>query len=148
MANIHKFTDNIRSVYGAFSSALGGESGPDDTITTDTFVNMENYDLVVFQAHGSGVASDDVLTLKAYEATATDGTGSQSLTHSLASDTFTATATSETDVLVAQVRGEDLSSGYQYVGAKLSTSNATGTEKVGIIVNQMRARYKQSSLPS
>ena len=146
MANIHAFAQNVRSRYGGHSSALGGETS--DLITTAEFVNMANYDLVVFQAVASGVASDSVLTFLAYEATATNGGGSASLTHGSATDTFTSTNTTDTDVLVVQVRGEDLSSGYQYVGAKLATSNGSGTEKVAIVINQMRARYKQSSLPA
>lgn len=146
MGNVHKFTEHVRTRFGAFSSALGGETS--DVITTAEFVNMENYDLVVFQAIASGVASSKILTLTAYEATATDGSGSQSLTHSMASDTFTATATNHTDVLVAQVRGEELSAGFQYVGAKLATNQTDGTEKAGIVINQMRARYKQSTLPA
>lgn len=146
MANIHAFAQNVRSRYGGFSSALGGETS--DVITSAEFVNMANYDLVVFQAHASGVASDSALTLLAYEATATDGSGSASLTHGSATDTFTSTNTTDTDVLVVQVRGADLSSGYQYAGAKLTTDNGSGTEKVGMIINQMRGRYKQASMPT
>lgn len=146
MGNVHKFIEHVRTRFGAVSTSLGGETS--DIIETAEYVNMENYDLVVFQAVASGVASSKVLTLLAYEATATDGSGSQSLTHSMASDTFTSTATNHTDVLVAQVRGEELSSGFQYVGATLATNQTDGTEKVGIVINQMRARYKQGTLPA
>lgn len=146
MGNVHKVTEHERSTYGGFSNALGGETS--DTLTTPTFVSMANYDLVTIRAHASGVASDSVLTLKAWEATASGGGGSQTLTHSLSSDTFTSTNTTDTDVLEVQVRGEDLSAGFIYVGAKLVTSNASGTEKVGMIVTQLRARYKQASLPA
>ena len=146
MGNVHKETEHVRSRFGAFSSALGAETS--DVITTAEYVNMANYDLVVFKAIASGVASSKILTLLAYEATATDGSGSASLTHDLASDTFTSTATNHTDVLVCQVRGEELSAGFQYVGAKLSTNQTDGTEKAGIIIEQQRARYKQATLPS
>lgn len=146
MANIHKYEENVRVRYGGLSTALGGET--DDQLATNEYVNMANYDLVVVNAVASGVASDSVITLKMYEATATNGAGSASLTHSLASDTFTATATNDLGSLTVQVRGEELSSGFQYVGAIISTSNASGTEKVGMIINQMRARYKQATLPA
>jgi len=148
MANIHKFTENVRSRYGAFSSALGGEATPADTVVSAEYVNMANYDLVVGLAHASGVASDAVLTLAMWQATATDGSGSKTVTG--ASDTFTSTATSDTDVLVAQVRGEqlDVDSGFQYVGFKLATDAASGTEKVGGVLLQLRPRYSQASMPA
>ncbi len=146
MANIHTFTEVVRSSYGGFSSALGGETS--DLITSGIFVDMANYDMVVGVAHASGVASGSVVTLAMYQATDTAGSGSATV--SGASDTFTSTATSDTDVLVAQVRGEDLSTStaYHYVGWKLSTDNGSGAEKVGGVTLQMRGRYKQSSLPS
>lgn len=146
MSNIHKFVEHVRTRFGAISSALGGESS--DVIATVEFVSMENYDLVVFKAVASEVGSGKVLTLKAWEATATAGTGSQTLAHAMSSDTFTATATNDVDVLVVQVRGEELSSGFQYVGAKLTTDNASGTEMVAIIIEQQRGRYKQATLPA
>lgn len=146
MANVHKFTENIRSQFGGHSSALGGETS--DVLMTPEFVDMANYDLVAFQCGASGVASDSVITLLAYEGTTSAGAGSASLTHTLATDTFTSTNTTDTDVLVVQVRGEDLSSGFQFVGARASTGNASGTEKVAIVINQLRGRYKQATLPA
>lgn len=146
MGNIHKFTDNIRSSYGVFSSALGGETS--DVVETATYADMKNYDLVVGVCHASGVASGSVVTLKMYQATTSAGAASKTITG--ASDTFTSTNTTDTDVLVAQVRGEDLdvASGFRYVGFELSTGNASGTEKVGGVLLQARARYKQATLPS
>ena len=57
--------------------------------------------------------------------------------------------TTDTDVLVAQVRGEDLDvdSGFQYVGFKLATGG-NGTEKVGGVLLQLRPRYSQATLPA
>ena len=146
MGNIHKFTENVRSRYGGFSNAFGGETN--DLITSAEFVNMENYDLVAAVAHASGLASDSVITLAMWQATASGGGGSKTV--SGASDTFTSTNTTDTDVLVAQVRGEDLdvANSFLFVGAKLATDNASGTEKVGMILHQMRARNKQATLPA
>jgi uncharacterized protein YjlB len=146
MANIHKFEENVRVTYGGVTVAIGGISG--DALVTPTFVNMKNYDLVVIQAVVTHASSDKVITLKAYEATATNGAASQSLTHALASDTFTSTNVTDTDKLVVQVRGEDLSAGFQYVGAFLSTNQTDGTEYAGMVINQMRARYKQATMPA
>jgi len=142
MSNIHKFTEHVKATYGKASTALGGES--DDLITSAAFVDMENYDLAVAVAHITNVASGKIITLRLWEATAAAGTGSQSLA---ITDTFTAEATSDTDVLVAQVRAAALTSGYQYVGFKLSTDNASGTEVVGGVILQLRSRYNQATLP-
>ncbi len=146
MGNVHTFTSHVRPRFGCVSATLGGESS--DTKTTAEFVDMKNYDLVVVQGVASGLASGSTITLRLWEATATDGSGSQSMTHTSASDTFLSTNTTDTDILVCQVRGEDLSSGFRYVGAKISTNNASGTEPVGVIINQMRSRYKQATLPA
>lgn len=148
MGNIHKFTENIRSRYGAFSSALGAESTPDDTVISAEYVNMANYDMVVGVAHASGVSSGQKVTLAMFQAT-TSGAGA-SKTVGGASDIFTSTNVTDTDVLVAQVRGEDLDvdSAFQYVGFKITTDDTGGTEKVGGVLLQMRARYKQATLPA
>ena len=130
------------------TTALGGESG--DVITTPTFVDMKNYDLVVGVGQVSNVVSTHVITLKAYEATSTAGAGSTSMTHSLASDTYTSTQATDLDVLIAQVRGEDLNtatSSFHYVGFKLSTNDGDGTEAASVHMICGRARYKQASLP-
>jgi hypothetical protein len=141
MSNIHKFTENIKTTYGKASTALGSETS--DLITSAAFVDMENYDLAVAVVHVTNVASGKIVTLRLYEATASGGTGSASLA---ISDTFTASATSDTDVLVAQVRAAQLSSGYQYVGWKASTDDTTGAEIVGGVTLQLRASYPQASL--
>ena len=147
MANIHKFTENVRSRYGAFSSDLGAETSPDDTVISAEYVNMANYDMVVGVAIASGVASGVIITLAMWQATASTGSGSKTV--SGASDTFAAATETETDILVAQVRGEDLDvdNGFQYVGFKIST-DGNGTEKVAGVLHQLRARYKQASLPA
>jgi len=141
MGNIHKWTENIKTAYGKASAALGSETS--DIITT-TFVNMANYDLVTFTANVTNAASGKTVTLRLWEATAAAGTSSASLA---ITDTFTAEATSDTDLLVAQVRAAALSAGYQYVGAKVSTDDSSGGEIVGIQIHQLRSRYPQSSLP-
>jgi hypothetical protein len=138
---MHKFTSNIKTSYGKASTALGSESS--DLISTATFKNMAEYDLYVAVGQVIGSATNIVTTLRLWEATAANGTGSQSLS---ITDTFTASATSDTAVLVAQVRSSDLTAGYQYVGAKLSTSDASGAEIVSIVQLQLKPRYGEATL--
>ena len=146
MGNVHVFKQHYRSQYGDMTTALGGETS--DVITTPVFVNGANYDLTRAVAQVSNVVSTHVITLLMYEATATDGSGSASLTHAGATDTYTSTQVTDVDVLEAQTRGEDLSSGYQYVGAKLSTDDADGNEVGSVFLVQGRARYKQDTMPT
>jgi len=139
---MHKINENFFLKFGEVTSALGGESS--DTLTTLTFVNAENYDVIGVAAIASEVASDAVVTLKLYQATATNGGGSATITG--ASDTFTSTNATDVDVLFAQVRSADLTSGYQYVGAKLSTGDGSGTEEAAMIFICGKPRYGQATL--
>lgn len=146
MGNIHTFNQHIKSNYGGFSSALGGETS--DTITSASYVDMKNYDLVVGVCTASGVVSAQTVTLAMWQATNTAGGASKTVTG--ATDTYLSVHTATTDVLVAQVRGEDLdvAGGFRYVGWKLTTDDTDGTEKVGGVLLQGRARYKQATLPA
>ncbi len=139
---MHKLNENFFLKFGEVTSALGGETS--DTLTTLTFVNAENYDIIGVAAIASEVASDSVVTLKLYEATGTDGSGSATITG--ASDAFTSTNTTDVDLMYAQVRSADLSSGYQYVGAKLVTNNASGTEEAAMIFICGKPRYGAATL--
>jgi hypothetical protein len=122
---MHKFIENIKTSYGKASTSLASESS--DIITVAAFVDMENYDLYAAIAHVTNVASGETLTLRLWEATAL--------------------ATSDTDILVIQARAADLTAGYQFVGAKLSSSDtADGAEIVGIVQCQLRPRYSQATL--
>lgn len=146
MGNVHKYAEHYRTNYGGFSSALGGETS--DTLVSASFVNAKNYDVVIAQALYSGIASGQVVTLTAWQATSTAGASSKTVTG--ASTSVTAAATTDTGILTVQVRGAelDMASGFVYVGAKLVTGNASGTEKVGLWLVQGRARYPQASLPA
>jgi hypothetical protein len=138
---MHKFIENILTGYGKASTALGSETS--DLITVAAFKKMSNYDLYTAVAHVTNVASGKIVTLRLWEATAAAGTGSQSLA---ITDTFTAAATSDTDVLIAQARGAQLTAGYSYIGAKLSTNDTTGAEVCGLLQFQLNARYGQETL--
>jgi len=130
------------------SSELGAETSIADAIQTPTFANMANYDLVRGVAQVSNVMSGQVITLQMYEASDSTGGGSQTI--SGASDTYTSAATATLDVLEAQVRGEALTiaSGYQYVGARVTTNDTDGSEVASVVLVQGRARYKQATMPT
>ena len=146
MANIHKFTENVRSRFGAISTDLGAETL--NTIGSAEFVNMANYDLVVGIAQAVGIAAGSIITLAMWQATASDGSDSKTVTG--ASDTFTSSNVTDTDVLVAQVRGEDLDveSNFQYVGFKISSDEEAGIQEVAGVLLQMRPRFAQATMPA
>ncbi len=146
MGNVHKYSEHYKTTYGGFSSALGGETS--DTLTSATFVNAKNYDVVIAQGLYSGIASGSVVTMTIWQATSTAGASSKTV--SSASTSVTATGTTDTGILTVQVRGAelDMGSGFIYVGAKLVTNNTSGTEKVGLWLVQGRARFPQATLGS
>ena len=139
---MHKFSENYKPTYGDMTTAIGGEGSY--TIETDTYVDMRYYDAVVVYGIASAVASDAVLTLTLWEGTDTTGASSATTTQT---DTFTSGATSETDVLQAEIRGEQLSSGYRYLGAKIVSDDGSDTAIVTMLLLQGRARYGMSTLP-
>ena len=139
---MHKFLENLKPTYGVFSSALGGESS--DKVESALFVDMKNYNNVVLYGMASEVASDAVISLIALEATDTDGGGSATTSKT---DVFTATATDHTDVLQVEIKAEELSAGYRFVGIRMTTGDASGTETVSGIIVQGAPRYAQASLP-
>ena len=142
---MHKFKENYKPTYGDMSTALGAETSPAaDTIETDTYVDMRYYDALVVYGIASGVASDAVLTLTIQEATATDGSASATTTQT---DTFTSTHVTDTDVMQAEIRGEQLSSGYRYAGAIIASDDNSCTGIVTMLMLQGRARYGQATLP-
>jgi len=144
LGNVHKFIQHYRQIAGDMSEAMGAETTIADAIATPTYANMANYDLVIGVAQVSDASSGATVTLQMYEATDATGGGAQAVTG--ATDTYTSAATSVVDVLVAQVRGEDLSAGFQYVGARITTDDADGTEVAAVLLMQGRARYKQATL--
>jgi len=146
MGNVHKFTEHYRQIAGAMSKELGAETTIADAIQTPNFQNMANYDLVGGIGHVSHVVSGQVITLQLYEATDATGGGATAITG--ATDTYTSAATASLDILFAQVRGEGLSAGYQYVGARLTTNDTDGSEIASVHTIAGRARYKQATLPT
>jgi hypothetical protein len=139
---MHKLSENLYIKFGQVTSALGGESS--DTLTTLTYVDAQNFDIIGVAAIASEVASGSTVTLKLYEATSAAGGGAATITG--ASDTFLSTNVTDVDQLFAQVRSADLSAGYQYVGAKLSTDDASGTEEAAMIFVCGKPRYGQATL--
>lgn len=146
MGNVHKFLEHYRVPSGAMSGELGAETTIADAIQTPNFQNMANYDLVGGIGHVSNVVSGQVITLQLYEATDATGGGAQTLAG--ATDVYTSAATASLDLLFAQVRGEELSAGFQYVGARLTTNDTDGSEIASVHTIAGRARYKQATMPT
>jgi len=132
--------------YGGLSTALGGETSPADAIQTAEFINMENYHNIVAYGIATNVASDEVLTLQIYEATTSAGAGSQTV--SGYTDTFTSTNVTDSDVLQAEIKADQLSSGFTHVGARLTTATGASTAVVGLMLVAGTPRYMQSTLPA
>jgi len=129
------------------SVQLGAESAPAaDCIQTPTFADMANYDLIVGVGQVSNCSSGSIVTLQMYQAT--DATGGGSTVVTGATDIYTSVALASCGVLAAQVRGEDLTAGYQYAGARLTAGQGDGTEIASVWLHEGRARYKQAVLPA
>jgi len=124
------------------TEALGGETS--DIIQTPLFVNTKLYNKVVALACGMSVVSTQVLRLRILQATATDGTGSTTISGK--STTYTSTATADEFVIAVEIDAEELSAGYQYVGADLYSDDADGSEAAVVILLPMEPRYGQASL--
>ena len=141
MANIHQFDQNVRTRFGKY----GTDIGDTDLVSTE-YVDMKNYDLIVGVAIASDIASGSIVTLTMYQATGTAGEASAAVSSSVA----TSTASADELILVAQVRGEDLSTttAFHYVGWIVDSNDSTNTTKGAGVLHQMRARYKQATLPA
>lgn len=129
------------TTYAAASAALGGEGS--DVLKPAGFYNMENYDAILGQCVASNVVSTHVLTLTMWEATDTDGGGSQTIT----GRTAVYTSTQATDVVgfTIEVDADMLTDGYDYVGMQASTDDADGTEAVTLSVIPTFGRYPQAA---
>ena len=141
MANIHKFDENVRTRFGNIGTDIEGTP-----LVSAEYVNMENYDLVVGAAVASDVESASTITLTMYQGTDSDGADSAAISSTVA----TSTASSHEHALVAQVRGEELSTtaAFHYVGWILTCNDSNTTTDGAGVLHQMRARYKQATLPA
>lgn len=140
MANIHQFDQNVRTTFGAYELDIN------TPIETALYVDMKNYDLVVGVGLGTNIASGKNLVITMYQATSTAGAASVAV----CSETVLSTASAHGLAVVAQVRGEDLSTttAYHYVGWKLTSDDTTVTTEGSGCLHQMRARYKQATMPA
>lgn len=141
---MNRIIEQTRPSYGVFSSALGGETS--DYVQSAVFVDMKNWNRAVGIAQAYNVVPGQVLTLQLYEATATGGGGSATI--SGATDTATATASTQRIVLKAEVSAAELTSGYQYVGMRVTTDDTDGTEQIGGVVLQAEGRYNEATPPA
>jgi len=137
MGNIHKFTDNIKSDVAMAIATLNNSAN------TPTYYSMANYDLAVFLVFSGTLAAGAAVTLQPRQRIGAAGAQANVGTASALTDA------DDDEVNVLQVRGEDLTvnSSYDRVGI-LCTETGVQNAELGVIILRMRARYKQSSLPS
>jgi len=142
MANVHYFTQNYDVLYGGYAVSVG-----QSTLSFSKWADAKNYDIIVGLAAGTNVASGSVVTMKAYQASTSTGSGSKTVTG--ATWTYTAGAAS-TYIIACQVRGQDLdvANGFEYVSFVVTTGNGSGVETGTGIVLGGRARYKQATVPA
>lgn len=137
MGNIHTFADNIKYDVAMAIATLNNSAN------TPTYYSMANYDLAVFLVLSGALAATAAVTLQPRQRIGAAGTEANV-------GTAGALADSDDDAVTSlQVRGEDMTvnSLYTHVGI-LCTETATANAELGVIILRLRARYKQSSLPS
>ncbi len=141
---IHTFKENVKSNWAGESTALGSDSG--DSLVSNYYYDTEGYDLIVCTVPYTGISSGASLVLTASQATGTTGAASKSI--SGASTSVLSTATTDTGVLVVQVRAWELDSsgGFQYVGFKAIDADGDNADIVSMVVHQMNPRYGQATL--
>jgi hypothetical protein len=144
-----KVLERMKVYAGDLSTALGGESS--DKIETKAFLKLDKFKKYVAIGTGQGAASDAVLTLTLLKATAAAGTNSDTM---ITTVTDTATSTHVTDLLVvaaeldaATLAGDNANTGssHYWMGARLATSGASGTECAQITHFVTDATYEPQS---
>ncbi len=139
---MHTFKENLKLSYGVSSTELGAESS--DKIESGTFVDMAKYGHAWLIGHVVGCTSASVVSLIALEATASNGGGPATLSGN--TDVFTSTHATHTGVLQVEVDSSELTTGYQWVGLRLITTDTGGNEIVGGVIVQGAPRYGQATL--
>jgi hypothetical protein len=141
---IHTFKENVKSNWAAQSTAMGGGSG--NSIVSNYYYDSKLYDMIVCEVPYTGISSGASLVLTASQASDSTGGGSKSI--SGASTSHLSTNTTNTGVLIVQVRPWDLDStaGFQYVGFKLLDADEDGAAITSMTVHQLIPRYAQATL--
>ena len=136
MANIHDPTENIKADVAMAQATLSNSAN------TPTYFSLANYDLawfLIFTGTRTGAAS---LTCQMRQRIGAAGTQADLGT---AATVITGDAVDAT--LYSRGEGLTVNSGYDRVGI-LITETATANFVVGVLLLRLRARYKQSALPS
>jgi hypothetical protein len=144
-----KVLEKIKVYAGDLSTNLGAESSPTaDSIETKAFLKLDKFKRYCAIGAIQGCASDAVITLTLLKATAAAGTNSATMVTTV---TDTATSTNVTDLLqvaaeldAATLAGDNASTGssHYWMGARLTTSGASGTEVAAIVHFVTDATYE------
>lgn len=139
-----KVLEDILVAAGDVTASLGGESS--DKIETTAFLKLDKYQKYCAIGTIQGCASDSVITLTMLQATAAAGTNSKTISTTV---TDTATSTNVTDLLIVTVEVDasllDTGSSFYFAGARMATSNGSGTEAATIAHFRAEARYDPQS---
>lgn len=131
------------TTYAAVTEALGGETSD---IMKTAFYNMKNYDAILGIAIFKTVVSTHVITLKMWQASDTDGSGSATITG--ASTVYTSTQATDAVQFAIEVDADQLTDGLDYVALEASTDDADGSEAVALAVVPTWGRYRQATTPA
>jgi hypothetical protein len=128
------------TTYANTTEALGGETS--DTMVT-AFYDMENYDAMLGICIAQTVVATHILTFQMYEATDTDGGGSATIAG--ASLVYTSSQVTDVYAGIIEVDADQLTDGSDFVGLRVTTDDADGSEAVAIEVIPSSARYPQAT---
>ena len=137
MANIHTFTENIKTDVAMNWATLN------NTFNTEIYFDMKNYDLAVFLIFSGTLVAGAAVTLQMRQRVGATGAQANLGVAGALTDA------DDNEVNVLQARGEELTvnTGYTHVGI-LCTETGSQNAPMGVILLRMRARYKQAALPA
>lgn len=139
---MHTFFENVK-VIDHTGGVVGKTGMGSDTATvtyTSPYVLLDKYNI----AAGIGVAMvasvSKAITVQMWEAS--DSTGGGSATLAGRADSATAATASDVIVVGAQVRGEELQDGYNFVAAEIKAAASIGSNsRLGVVVARANPRY-------
>ncbi len=141
-----KVLEEIKVATGDVSGDLGAESSPADSIATVAYLKLDKFGKYVAMGCVQGCASDSIITLTIYQATAAAGTNSKTITTTI-TDTATSTHLTELLTVTAEVDASELdhASSFYWAGARVTTNAGAGTEIAGLISFRTDGRFDPQS---
>jgi len=139
---MHTFFENVKVIEHGMDAATSTVMGHDDNAVScrTGWVDMAKYD----KAIGIGVAMcasiTKAVTIQMWEAS--DATGGGSATLAGKTDSATAATASNVVRVGAEVDGEELSAGFRYVAAELTSAASLGSDsRLAVVIARANPRY-------